>query len=482
MTITLYDTLTQTKKPFSPVQAGKVSLYACGVTVYDLCHIGHAMQAIIYDVIRRYLEFRGFEVIYVRNYTDVDDKIIQRAQERGMHPLDLSAEMIQACESDLDLLEVQPATHSPKVSEFMPQITQMIETLIQNGHAYAASGDVYFRVRSFGRYGCLSNRRCEDLQAGSRVEVNPLKEDPMDFALWKSAKPGEVSWSSPWGEGRPGWHIECSAMAVALLGETFDIHGGGKDLIFPHHENEIAQSECATGKPFANYWIHNGLLTVDGRKMSKSLNNFLTIRDAVAKYHPHTIRYAILSHQYGTNIDFSEKVFYDAYQRLIYLYTLLAKLQELEDQFPDVERQAPAPEDAEWVEKFRQAMDDDFNSAAAFGVLSAGCKAFNDLLAQSGKLKNRAPQLLWLGRHIREYLGIFGLAPGEPKTKLAEINQYLIRSKGLDVAWVEDQIAERQALRQNKKYEEADQVRQRLIERGVLVMDTPNGTTWQVQP
>jgi cysteinyl-tRNA synthetase len=483
MSLTLFDSLTRTRQDFAPMQPGQVRLYACGVTVYDRCHIGHAMQAIVYDVIRHYLEWRGYQVTYVRNYTDVDDKIIERARERGLHPLALSAEMIEACEQDMARLGVRPADHSPRVSGYMPQIIALIERLIQQGQAYAVEGDVYFSIQRFPRYGELSNRKVEDMRAGARVEINEKKKDAVDFALWKAARAGEVSWSSPWGEGRPGWHIECSAMALSLLGETFDIHGGGKDLIFPHHENEIAQSEAATGKKFANYWIHNGLLTVEGRKMSKSFNNFLTIEDALQRWHADAIRHAIVSHHYASSIDFNEKLFHDAYHRLIYFGTLWQKLAELREQYPDLRGETPV--NGEWAdlrEQFIAAMDDDFNSAAALGVLAGAARTFNELLQKSGKQRGRIPFLLWLGETIQDCMAVFGLVPADPGARLDEYRGYLVAARSLDQNWIEGKIAERVALRREKRWQEADAIRLELVEAGVLLMDGLQGTHWQIEP
>lgn len=483
MSLTLFDSLTRSRQVFAPLQEGKVRLYACGVTVYDRCHIGHAMQAIVYDVIRNYLEWRGYQVTYVRNYTDVDDKIIDRARERGQHPLALSAEMIAACEQDMARLGVRPADHCPRVSGYMPQIIALIETLLQRGQAYVAEGDVYFSIQQFPRYGELSNRKVEDMRAGARVEINEKKKDPVDFALWKAAHSGEVSWPSPWGEGRPGWHIECSAMALSLLGETFDIHGGGKDLIFPHHENEIAQSEAATGKKFANYWIHNGLLTVDGRKMSKSFNNFLTIEDALKRWHPDAIRHAIVSHHYASSIDFNEKLFHDAYHRLIYFGTLWQNLAELRAQHPEL--RAEARSQGEWSdlrEQFTSAMDDDFNSAAALGVLSGAARTFNEMLQKSGKQRASLPFLLWLGETVRDCLSVFGLVPTDPTARLEEYRRYLVAARSLDQNWIEGKIATRVALRKEKRWQEADDIRHELVEAGVLLMDGPQGTHWQIEP
>jgi len=483
MKLTVTNTLTKRREPFAPIEPGKVGIYACGVTVYDACHIGHAMQALIYDVMRAYFRYQGLDVLYVRNYTDVDDKIIARAAELGVDALTHSENMIRETLSDLALLDIQPADVEPKVSEHIPEIIAMIETLIENGSAYASDGDVYYRVSAYEKYGCLSNRSPEEMRAGARVEVNPKKRDPMDFTLWKQAKEGEVSWPSPWGEGRPGWHIECSALAMKYLGETFDIHGGGKDLIFPHHENEIAQSEQATGKPFARYWIHNGLVTVEGRKMSKSLGNFMTIKEAVEKYYPETIRYTILRNHYSSNIDFSDQSFYDAYSRLIYFYTTLRKVDEAAASFPDATESPEHLKPPAVREKFEQAMNDDFNTTVAIAGLGEAFKWVNDLLAaKKPKMKQKIAVLKSVVADLRACMDVLGLLRKTPAEGLAAIQAYLVRDKKLDTAEIEGLIADRVAARAAKDWARADEIRETLEKRGISVMDSPEGTTWQVLP
>jgi cysteinyl-tRNA synthetase len=485
MSLSLYNTLQRKRVTFQPNQEKHVGIYACGVTTYDVCHIGHGLQAMVYDVIRNYLEAIGYEVTYVRNYTDVDDKIIARAQELGIDALTHSQNMIDQSIADMRLLGVEPATIEPKVSEHIPEIVALIQDLIDKDQAYATEdGDVYFSVRDFKDYGKLSNRTCDDMQAGARVENKGNKRDPMDFALWKSAKPGEVSWSTPWGEGRPGWHIECSAMAMKYLGENFDIHGGGKDLIFPHHENEIAQSEASSGKPFANYWVHNGLLTVDGRKMSKSLGNFLSITDAVEKWHPEAIRYTILSHHYATNIDFNEKAFYDSYHRLLYFYNTLAKIDALIDQFPEhPEAHAPNLEVPDIRSAFEAAMSEDFNTGRALAEIGNGFKWLNDFMAaKKPKLKAKVFTLKTLAESLRNCGQILGFFKQTPAETLGAIQTYLIRDRGINVDEVKAQIDKRNQARASKDWAAADQMRDALIKQGVAIMDTPLGTTWQVLP
>lgn len=484
MTLSVYNTLTNKREIFKPIEEGKVKMYACGVTVYDVCHIGHGMQAIIYDVIRNYFEYLGMEVVYVRNYTDVDDKIINRANEMDICPLEHSCNMIKASEDDLDLLGVKPATVQPKVSDNIPEIIDLVQTLIQRGHAYESGGDVYFHVASFPEYGKLSNRTPEDMMAGARITPNPNKKDHMDFALWKKAKEGEISWDSPWGKGRPGWHIECSALAMKYLGPNFDIHGGGKDLIFPHHENEIAQSMAGCSCNFANYWIHNGLITVEGRKMSKSFNNFLSIRDAVEQYCPETIRYTILKHQYTSNIDFSERSFYDAYSRLIYFYNTLAQIDGLKAAHPDYPQTMPQGIELPKVEEaFVEAMNDNFNTTVAIREIGAAFKFLNDLLtAKKPKLKQKLHALVELSDTLKRIGGVLGLFQETPVEALAGIQKYLIKQKNVDVARVESVIEQRNKARADKDWAAADQLRDSLIADGISVMDTAEGTVWQVQP
>lgn len=483
MTLTVYNTFSGKREAFEPHDPQHVRMYACGVTVYDLCHIGHGMQAIIYDVIRRYLEFSGFKVTYVRNHTDVDDKIIARAAELGIPPLEHAQNMIHAAQDDLALLGVENATHEPKVSDHIDIIIDLVQTLIDKGKAYPMDGDVYFRVHSFPDYGQLSNRKLEEMRSGVRVDINQKKEDPMDFAVWKAAKPGEISWPSPWGPGRPGWHIECSALATKFLGAAFDIHGGGKDLIFPHHENEIAQSRAAD-HAFARYWIHNGLVTVEGRKMSKSFNNFITIQDAVKRYDPETIRLTILSHHYSADIDFSEKSFYDAYQRLLYFYNTLWRVETLSRQFPDPDPTVPVGVRPPSIrEEFTAAMDDDFNTAVALRQLGQGFKWLNEFLdKKKPKLKQKVFCTLKVRDELEQCAKVLGLFARPPQQALEQIQNYLVRSKKLDIHDIEEKVAARDAARRAKDWAMADSIRDELQHMGIQIMDDPTGTRWQVVP
>ena len=328
MGLRVYNTLTQSKEEFIPLQEGRIGMYVCGVTAYDLCHIGHARNAVVFDVIYRYLLYKGYQVTYVRNFTDVDDKIINRAQQEGINTEEIAARYIQEFSVDMGALGLKEPTVEPKATEHIPEMIDMVQRLIAKGHAYQVGGDVYFAVDGFSGYGRLSKRSLDEMQAGARIEVDEKKRNPLDFALWKAAKPGEPSWDSPWGRGRPGWHIECSAMSQKYLGDTLDIHGGGKDLIFPHHENEIAQSEGASGKPFVRYWLHNGFVNIDREKMSKSLGNILTIKEILRDYHPELVRLFLLSRHYRSPIDYSSQGMEEARKNLERFYQTLAGIEE----------------------------------------------------------------------------------------------------------------------------------------------------------
>ena len=382
--LSIYNTLTGKKEPFHSLQPKIVRMYVCGVTVYDYCHIGHARSALVFDVMRRYLEFSGYQVAFVKNFTDVDDKIIKRANERGVSCDAITAEFIEAYSQDMRKLGIRRATNEPKATEHMAEIIELVNTLIQKGLAYPVAGDVYFQVEKYQAYGCLSKRKLEDLQAGARVEVDARKRHPMDFALWKSSKPGEPSWDSPWGSGRPGWHIECSAMSMKHLGETFDIHGGGMDLIFPHHENEIAQSCGATGNEFARYWVHNGFVQINQEKMSKSLGNFFTIREIFEKSkwpQPETgemLRYFLLGTHYRSPLDFSDKSIEEAKNALNGFYDLFKRLKESEERATADEGLMAVIERCKVA--FREAMNDDFNTSVAIAELQRMKSDVNKLL------------------------------------------------------------------------------------------------------
>ena len=454
----IYNSLTQQKEEFKPLVPGKVKLYVCGPTVYDFCHIGNARSFTAFDIIVRYLRYRGYEVIYVRNITDIDDKIIQRANENKEEFNAVVERFTKAMHEDLQQLKLLSPTHEPRATEYIPQIIQMIETLLTNQKAYVASnGDVYYEVRHFEKYGCLSHRNIDELESGARVDVSVVKRDPLDFVLWKMAKPGEPSWESPWGAGRPGWHIECSAMSSQLLGESFDIHGGGKDLIFPHHENEIAQSEGATGKKFVNIWMHAGFLQVDKEKMSKSLGNFFTIRDLLAKYNPEVLRYFLVTSHYRSQLHYSEEVLHQAHKSLERFYTAMRDLPVIDD-----------IENSPFEEKFIEAMNDDFNTPIAFSVLF-------DLAHEIQRLREK--DLALAARHaalLKRLGGVFGILQKNPA-------HFLQGNKNqVDAERVNTLIADRNAARAAKNWAEADRIRDELLLMSVVLEDGADGTSWRL--
>lgn len=469
MTIKIYNTLTRRADPLETLEPGVVRMYVCGVTVYDEAHIGHAMSAIVFDIVRRYLEWRGYRVIHVVNFTDVDDKIIARAQELGRDPHELAESLIHDFMAQLEALNVLPATIYPRATQTMPEIIGFIQQLIDQGHAYVADGDVYFRVSSAPDYGKLSGRSLEDMLSGTRFEVDPRKESPADFALWKAAKPGEPSWPSPWGYGRPGWHIECSAMNLKHLGEQIDIHGGGSDLVFPHHENEIAQSECLTHKPFARVWMHNGMLqlvdpeTRQVEKMSKSLGNVVTIDDFLRQYDADVFRLIVLSSYYRSPLTYNAEVAADNARKLERLRSAL--LPAVGDLTTGAAVEALAAAVAETRDRFIAAMDDDFNTAGALATLFDLVRAINTARdAGVGGEPFAAAQ-----NTLRELAGVLGLRL-QPRP-----------AGGQDVApFIELLIETRAALRKAKQFELADNIRNRLSELGVTLEDGPQGTRWKM--
>jgi cysteinyl-tRNA synthetase len=448
------NSLTRTKEEFVPLTPGRVRMYVCGMTVYDLCHLGHARVFVVFDMVTRWLRASGYQVEYVRNITDIDDKIIRRAQENNETPAALTERFIAAMHEDERALGVLPPDHEPRATQYVAQMLALITQLERNGLAYAApNGDVYYSVRGFPGYGRLSGKSLDELRAGERVEVDPNKRDPMDFVLWKAAKPGEPAWESPWGAGRPGWHIECSAMSAELLGRHFDIHGGGQDLQFPHHENEIAQSEGAHGCTFVNYWLHNGFVRVDNEKMSKSLGNFFTIREVLEKYDPEVVRFFILRAHYRSPLNYSDAHLDDARGALARLYTALKNV-PLTDAAPDWSQPA--------AQRFRDAMDDDFNTVEAIAVLF-------ELAAEANRGDAAAAQTL------RSLGGVLGLLQREATAYL----QAGSAAGGLSEAEIEALIAARQAARRAKDFAESDRIRDALTAAGIVLEDGPGGTTWR---
>ena len=466
MSIALYNDLTRSKEPFVPVHEGHVGFYSCGPTVYDFFHIGNARPFIVFDTLRRYFEYSGYKVTFVQNFTDIDDKMINRANQEGIPVSELADRFIAEYYQDADALGIRRPTYAPKATEHMKEIIDLVSTLIEKGHAYEVNGDVFFDVGSFPAYGVLAKQSLEELQSGARVDVNERKKHPLDFALWKSKKEGEPSWPSPWGEGRPGWHIECSAMSMKYLGSTLDIHSGGTDLTFPHHDNEIAQAEAATGRTFAKYWIHNGYLLIDKEKMSKSLGNFLTARAALEKFPPRAIRFFMLSAHYRSPINFSEESLVQAQSAVERLDNCWSDLQYAKKNLrPGEDGGADLTTLLDGLEvRFREAMDDDFNTAAALGVVLEGVKGINTFLKENdgggAKALERAEQFL---RTIDSILGIIGIDIGEARGDEEEIEALL---------------KERETARRERNFSRSDEIRDSLAARGILLEDTPQGTKW----
>ncbi len=485
MSLRIYDTLAREKRTFEPLEPGKVRMYVCGVTVYDLCHVGHGRSAIVFDVIHRWLREKGYDVTFVRNFTDIDDKIIRRAQERGVTSEAIASEYIDAFARDMGALGLMAPTVEPKATEHVPEMIEVIGALIDRGLAYRTADGVYFAVGAYPRYGRLSRRTREELLAGARVAVDEAKRDPADFALWKAAKPGEPEWDSPWGKGRPGWHIECSAMSMKYLGQPFDIHGGGEDLIFPHHENEIAQSEGARGRELARYWVHNGFLNLKSEKMSKSLGNVVTVRELVARWPAEAFRLLVLSADYRHVLDFTEEAMAASVEGLERLYRAV---DEADRRIAGAPGAGPGPASEADLEelartadaRFADAMDDDFNTARASGVLFELARGLNRLTARAGwsaadrelAERLRGGLLRW-GRSL-------GLLSDESAHMLERLRAAGVAKTGLDAAAIEAKIAERRQARERKEFKKADEVRAWLAERGITLEDSPSGTTWRV--
>lgn len=482
----IYNSMTGRKEEFKPINEGEVKMYACGITVYDLSHIGHARQAIVYSMITEYFRYRGYKVTYVRNYTDVDDKIINRANALGKNALDFSKEQIVETEKDMENLHVADADVKPKASEYIDKIIKFVENLIEKGHAYKASnGDVYFSVRTFNEYGKLSHRNVDDMLNGVRIELEEGKKDPIDFALWKSAKPGEISWDSPWGKGRPGWHIECSVMALNTLGETIDIHGGGRDLLFPHHENEIAQSEALTGKTFAHYWSHCGLIKINGEKMSKSLGNSLTIRDALEMYNYEVIKYLMFSKHYASDMDILDSDFQTSEKHMYYFYTTLKAMNDFVNTYD-------GNADGEGVEgdisesiisNFIEVMDDDFNTAAALANLHGVFKYANNIIKEAKKntRSQTANTLAKILKNIKEVYSILGLFTQEPEEFIRLMKEKYLKKLNIDTAYLENEITRRAEAKKEKNFDLADGIRNELDNKGIILNDTVNGTVWDIK-
>jgi len=479
----LYNTLTSRIEEFVPLEPGKVKIYVCGVTVYDYCHIGHARSAIVFDVIRRYFKFKGYEVIYIRNFTDIDDKIINRAKEEGIPWYEVAKKYTQQYYKDMDILGVERADIEPRATDYIDEMINMIEGLIKKGYAYEIQGNVYFEVEKFENYGKLSKMSKDKMLAGARVEIDERKRNPLDFALWKASKKDEPSWKSPWGNGRPGWHIECSVMSIKHLGESFDIHGGGADLIFPHHENEIAQSEAFTGKPFVRYWIHNGFITVSKEKMSKSLGNFFTIREVIKKFDPEVIRVFLLRTHYRSPIEFSEEQLIETEASVDRFYSTIMRIEHYKSLIKDNKNNQDVPMFTEQIEKFpekfEEAMDDDFNTAAALGYIFEFIKEINrylDTKPQGLKAKENLNKAIDTIKKYSKILNIFQRTPQQWYLSL-------LKTKGIKInkEEIERKIIERQKARANKDWNKADSIRDELFKMGILLEDTLHGTVWRVK-
>jgi len=494
MSLRVYNTLTRKKEAFQPIEPGKIGIYACGITVYDLCHIGHARSAIVFDVINKYLKYLGFDVTFIKNFTDVDDKIIDRAHAEGCDIQGITEKYIEAHNRDMDALSVARPTIAPRATENIEGMIRLITTLFEKGLAYDVDGDVYYAVDKFNSYGKLSGRNLEDMLAGARIDINEKKRNPMDFALWKASKEGEPWWESPWGKGRPGWHIECSVMSQRYLGDTFDIHGGGEDLIFPHHENEIAQSEGATGKPLARYWLHNGFVRVNSEKMSKSLGNFSTIRDMLLDYHPEVLRLFVLQSHYRSPVDFSGESLRDARTGMDRFYTTLKALKDTiagdgvtnfdgwngsltEEQRQVFEKIMTLPE------RFTEAMDDDFNTARAIGHLYDAVRILNSFMAEGRN--EPAPETTYVLIRSREVLlrigAVLGLFLDDPDRYFEADRNREVRKRGLDVGEIEGLVEARRLARAQKDWQKADEIRKVLMEKKVTLKDTSDRTVWKIE-
>lgn len=470
--VVLYNVMTRKKEVFKPIEEGKIRLYACGITVSGDAHIGHAYQAVVFDTIKKYFEFCGYEVTYVRNYTDVDDKIIAKANELKVDPMDYANKQIVKIDSELKALSIDRPTHQVRATENIQDMINFISKLIEKGYAYPTEyGDVFYSVKMFKDYGKLSHREVEDSLSGVRKDVEPGKRDDQDFALWKSAKPGEIFWESPWGKGRPGWHIECSTMSMKYLGETIDIHGGGKDLIFPHHENEIAQSEALTGKEFSNYWMHNGLVKINGQKMSKSMGNGISIEKLLSLYHPDVIRFVLLQNNYRSDLNVVSGIFEEVEKHVYGFYKTFKDVDAMEDNgkepsenFKDVEKE------------FNDAMSNDFNTAVALANIF---KYFDKL--RTFVRKHKTADARALKNEIIKLYNILGILQKDPQEVIDVIRNKYIKKYDIDEAKVEELLKQRSEFKKNKDYSSADAIKSQLTDMGILIFDGAEGTKWDIE-
>jgi cysteinyl-tRNA synthetase len=494
MPLKIYNTRTKIKEPFIPLREGKIGIYTCGITAYDSCHVGHARSEVVFDVITRYFKYRGYDVFFVRNFTDIDDKIIEKGRATGLSYSDIAERYMREHNEDMDALGIARPDAAPRATEHIDGMIALIEMLMARDLAYVVGGDVYFAVEHFGEYGKLSGRNLDDMMAGARIDVNESKKNPLDFALWKASKEGEPWWESPWGKGRPGWHIECSVMSRKYLGDTFDIHGGGEDLIFPHHENEIAQSEGASGKPFARYWIHHGFVRINREKMSKSLNNVFTVRDILKNYHPEVLRLFILQTHYKSPLDYSDEALSEARRGLERFYTALQRINDV------LKASAAAPEEADFTsyskEKkamadklselpgcFEEAMDDDFNTAKAMGYLFDAVRLINTFMTNKGfTMDPETSAVLRLAQKTFRDIGqVLGLFLDDPDQYFLSDRDREARKQGLDVAKIDRLVSERRAARAAKNWQRADEIRDELARMHIELKDTPTASTWKIE-
>lgn len=476
MELRVYNTISGKKEIFAPLEKSKVKMYACGVTVYDHCHIGHARSGIVFDTVFRYLKAKGFEVTFVKNFTDIDDKIIRKSQDEKVSWKEIGEKFIASFHEDMDALNILRPTHEPRATEHIDDMIQLVDTLLKNGHAYMSDGDVYFSVESYKGYGGLSKRSLDEMLAGARVEIGEKKRNPLDFALWKASKEGEPSWKTPFGDGRPGWHLECSVMSTRYLGNPFDIHGGGKDLVFPHHENERAQTEAATGNTFVNYWVHNGFVNIDMEKMSKSLGNTLLIKDFLKEYHPEVLRLFFLTTHYRSPIDYTARSIDDANSVLHRLYHTYDRAQQLMKGKPSSPVQHAEAD--ELKSKFYEAMDDDFNTALAISYVYELSKILNKLADDNDE--SSTARIPYVSGILKTLTSVLGLLYDDPAAfEAQEKVRYLARS-GLDTTFIENAIRERAEARKNKQFQKSDEIRTMLADKGIALLDTPQGTEWRI--
>ena len=476
MSLKIYNVMSRVKEDFVPLTPGRVKMYACGITVSGDAHVGHAYQSVVFDVITRYLKYKGFDVTYVRNYTDVDDNIIKNANAIGQDPMEFAEQHIVTTDAQMDALGNNPPTVMARATHCIGDIIKFIEKLMASGHAYAAdTGDVYFKLSSFPEYGKLSHINIDKNEIAVRKDTEPGKQSELDFALWKSAKPGEIYWESPWGRGRPGWHIECSAMNMKFLGEQIDIHGGGRDLIFPHHENEIAQTESVTGRPFARYWVHCGLVKINGQKMSKSLGNGILLRDMLAKYDADTIRFALLRNTYSNDIDITDSFFPDAAHHIYKMYSTLCATATADNSKADTAK--TETKIAEITDAFEHAMDDNFNTAHLL-AMSFGWFDFMDT-----ELRKPASNydLRMIGAHVVKLFGVLNILQQDACKYIFDVKTAFLNSHNITAEYIQERLAERTEAKKNRDFARSDAVRDELLALGLQVRDTPHGTEWDIK-